>query len=75
MKLPTFRLMYLVRILYDNGYVHDCWCFSFKIENGTYTWEEAYPKKQILVMGAAHVVAVFQMGVKKRIVWAKKETK
>ena len=58
-KLVT---QFKIRVVYKSGYTHDFWALSFKIKNGTYTWESAEVGNLPVELGAGEIAAVWQIG-------------
>lgn len=61
--------VFTVRIVYKSGYVHDFECTKFSVKNGTYHWNSVNDDNKPVVLGADDIAAIWQVGVRKKIMW------
>jgi len=70
MKFFKLKPVYNVRIIYKSGYYHDIEMLSFSFTPGENAkWEVASNSKRILSLGIDEIVAVYQIGIRKKIIW------
>ena len=65
--------IFTVRIVYKSGYTHDFEVTKFTIKGGSYFWEHADDTNKPIQLGADEIAAVYQIGVRKKLVWGIKE--
>jgi hypothetical protein len=63
--------IFTVRIVYKSGYTHDFDVTKFTIKGSTYVWESANDSNKPIQLGANDIVAVYQVGMRKKLVWGK----
>lgn len=59
------KVIYTIRVVYDNGYTHDFDVYSFDVKNGEYTWEAVGNMNKPIILGVDHIIAVYQIGYKR----------
>jgi hypothetical protein len=70
MKFFKLIPVYNVRIIYKSGYFHDIEMLSFSYTPGEKAkWEVEGESKRILSLGIDEIAAVYQLGIRKKIVW------
>jgi len=58
-----------IRILYNIGNSHSFWVRSFQLSNGAYSWKAANAANNAVIIGADHIEAVYQEGIRYRLRW------
>lgn len=58
------REVFMIRVVYKSGYVHDFPVYNFKINGAQYSWEYADVNNKPLQIGVDEIAAVWQIGVK-----------
>lgn len=71
-----FVNVFTVRIIYKNGYVHDVDCLEFEVRGKqsvtSVSWTMADPGHQPLAPNVDEIAAIWQLRVRKKLVWRSK---
>lgn len=69
-----FTPIFKIRIVYTTGYVHDFWCYSFIIRSTGCTWKPVDISNKPIDMyhSREQVVAIWQVGTRRKLQWIKK---
>lgn len=65
----NIQQQFKIRINYKSGIQEECWVSSFTIEGGRYSWCPVTHTMKPILMGTENIESVYQVGVRKRIVF------
>ena len=57
-----FTKVFMIRIVYKNGYFHDFEATEFTIKHGNYSWVAYSDSNKPLMLGADDISAIYQVG-------------
>jgi len=57
------RTKFLIRVVYQSGYAHDFWVYSFKMDiaSGSVTWEAVDVKNRPIYINSERIECVYQI--------------
>jgi len=60
------RTKFLIRVVYQSGYAHDLWVYSFKMDraDGSVMWEVVDPKSKPILINYERIECVYQIDAK-----------
>jgi len=60
------RTKFLIRVVYQSGYAHDFWVYSFEMDRAdvSVTWEVVDPKSRPIFINYERIECVYQIDAK-----------